>query len=174
MPNQQLSPAELRLGLFARVTAVLYLATGLFFAFLPELSLRIAASGAALPLGPGARLWHVLALSMMAMLAVCSWMAGKAPRERRALLVPVLVSKATSTLAAALFALSWTGDPAGRRTLLSAIATDLPLLLATLWLYQAAAPGVNQLAQPTQRAEEPAKPVQLGLAKAASPSAPPK
>ena len=165
MPNQQLSPAELRLALFARVTGALYLASGLFFAFLPALTLRLAAHGAEVPMGPGARLWHVLALSMMAMLAVCSFLAAQAPRERRYLFVPILVSKALSSTTAAIGVLTWTGESAGRLTLLSAIATDLPLFVVTLWLYRAAAPGVNLLAQPTQRGEEPPKPVKLGLAK---------
>lgn len=173
MAPPPLSPHERRLGTFALATAALYAATGLFFAVLPRLSLRIAAGGEPISFGPGARMWHALSISMMAMLAVCSYFAGRAPRENRRFLVPVIVSKACSTLMAVGGLLTWHAAHAeawaGRRTLWAAISTDLPLLLVTAWLYWKAAPGVSMAAQTPQQPESAGtpKPIQLGIAKPA-------
>ena len=138
MPPPPLSPEERRLGKFALATAALYACSGLFFAVLPHLTLKIAAAWQPIAMGPGARMWHTLSISMMAMLALCSYLAGSAPRENRRFLLPVILSKGISTGMAALTLLTWRASHAeawaGRRTLWSAIGTDLPLLIATAWI----------------------------------------
>jgi hypothetical protein len=166
MPLPPLSADERRLGTFALATAVLYACAGLFFAVLPQLTLTIAASGGALPFGPAARFWQVMAVAMMAMLTLCCWLASRAPRENRRLLLPVMLSKGISTGFAAV-ALLTSSDAAGRRALLSIITSDLPLLLATAWFYWRAAPGVrlDVAVAPREPSAEPAKPVALGLGK---------
>ena len=171
MPPPPLSPAERRLGTFALFSAVLYGLSGLFFAAAPLLTLRIASLGGPISLGPGMRLWHTLAVSMMAMLAFCCYTASKAPRENRAWLQPVLLSKLVSTAMAVLTLLRWHAVSAealsGRRTVFTVIATDFPLFLITAWLYWRAAPGVKLSAAPTVRQQDPdaPKPIALGLAK---------
>ena len=179
MPQPPLSPAERRLGSFALASAVVYGAAGLFFAAFPLLTLKLASQGGPISLGPGARLWHALAVSMMAMLALCCFIAAKAPRENRSFLLPVLLSKLVSTALAALTLLRWTASSAeafsGRRTLFTVIATDFPLFLLTAWLFWQAAPGVRLYSTPTPRPETPdaVKPIALGLAKiGAGPAAP--
>jgi hypothetical protein len=174
MPLPPLSPAERRLGTFAGLSAALYAASGLFFAAFPGLTLTIASQGGPIRLEPGARLWHALSISMMAMLALCCWLASRSPRENRKLLLPVILSKAVSVLMAIAGLLTWKAfSPeafSGRRTLLTTIATDLPLLLATAWFYWRAAPGVILDSRPAAGPPAPdaaSKPVPLGLAKSA-------
>ena len=173
MAPPPLSPHERRLGTFALASAALYAASGLFFAAQPHLTLRIAAAFEPISFGPGARLWHTLSVSMMAMLALCCYLAGRAPRENRRFLLPVILSKAVSTGMAALTLMSWNAWHAeawaGRRTLWTAIGTDFPLLVATAYLFWRAAPGVNaeaQAALPVPDQDAP-KPVTLGIARAA-------
>jgi hypothetical protein len=176
MPPPPLSPDERRLGQFALATAALYTGSGLFFAALPHLTLKLAAFGAPVSMGPGARMWHALSISMMGMLALCSYLAGRAPRENRRFLLPVILSKGISTCMAALTLLSWRASHAeawaGRRTLWSAIATDLPLFVATAYLYWKAAPGVNAISQFSDRSAPPdaPKPVALGIARPPAPA----
>jgi hypothetical protein len=173
MPLPPLSTDERRLGTFALATAVLYTGSGLFFAVFPTWTLRLAALDPHLSMSPGARLWHVLSVSMMAMLALCCWIASRSPRENRRFLLPVILSKAVSTGMAAATLVRWrVYSPeamAGRHTLWTAIGTDFPLFLATAWFYWKAAPGVNFVAQPQPAAESPQqKPVALGIAKVAA------
>jgi hypothetical protein len=177
MPPPPLSVHERRLGTFALATAALYAGSGLFFAVLPGLTLRIAAANQHVDFGPGARLWHTLSISMMAMLAFCCYQAGRAPRENRRFLLVVILSKGVSTGMAALELLFWHAYHAeawaGRRTLWATITTDFPLFLVTAWLYWKAAPGVNaeaQAAAPAPAADAP-KPVALGIARATTPAA---
>ena len=179
MPPPPLSSHERRLGTFALASAALYAASGLFFAVAPHVTLRIAAAGEPIAFGPGARMWHALSISMMAMLSMCCYFAGRAPRENRRFLLPVMLSKGISTAMAALTLLSWNAfHPeawAGRRTLWAAITTDFPLLLATAWLFWKAAPGVNAEAQGSvPAAPEGPKPIALGLSRVGAPhEAPP-
>ncbi len=177
MPLPPLSPDERRLGTFSLASAALYAASGLFFAVLPSLTLRLAASGQPLEFGPGARLWHTLSISMMAMLALCCFLAGRSPRENRRFLVPVLLSKAVSSGMAALSLLTLAAGSAdanaGRRSLLATIGTDFPLLLVTAWFFWKAAPGVSASSPLAARAEPiegGQKPVALGIARAARPA----
>ena len=171
MPPPPLSPAERRLGKLALACAALYGGAGLFFAAFPLLTLQLASQGGPISLGPGARLWHVLSVSMMAMLALCCWQVSKAPRENRAFLLPVLLSKLVSTAMAALTLLRWSAfSPeafSGRRTLFTVIGTDFSLFLVTAWLYWKAAPGVRFEARPAPKPEaaDAPKPIALGLAK---------
>ena len=173
-----LSPAERRLGTFALVSAVLYASAGLFFAAFPLLTLKLASQGGPISLGPGMRLWHTLAVSMMAMLAFCCFRASQAPRMNRAWLQPVMLSKLVSTAMALVTIARWHPVSAealsGRRTVLTVIGTDFPLFLVTAWFYWRAAPGVNLSAEPAPRRQDPdvPKPIALGLAKVAAPTAP--
>jgi hypothetical protein len=155
------------------LSAAVYAAAAIFFAAFPLLTLKIASQGGPITLGPGARLWHALAIAMMAMLALCCLLAGRAPRENRKLLLPVLLSKATSVGIAVLTLARWQSltaeELAGRRTLITVILTDLPLFLATSWFYWTAAPGVHLDAPATQSPPDDApKPITLGLAKPTS------
>jgi len=170
MPLPPLSPQERRLGQFALACAFLYAGAGLFFAAMPRWTLKLAAAGDRLTFQPGARLWHILAISMMAMLALCCWLASRAPRENRAFLLPVMLSKAVSTGVALAMLAAWHPvSPealAGRRTLLTIAGTDFPLLVLTFWIWRSAAPGVHLAAQPVPLPPEPQKPVALGIPKA--------
>lgn len=170
-----LSAAERRLGIFALLSAGVYAAAALFFAAFPLLTLVISSQGGPITLGPGARLWHTLAIAMMAMLALCCLLAARAPRENRKLLLPVLLSKATSVGMAILTLGIWQSltaeELSGRRTLITVILTDLPLFVATAWFYWKSAPGVHLDAQPTQAPPDDApKPIALGIAKPANPA----
>ncbi len=173
MPPPPLSAHERRLGTFALISAVVYAGAGLFFAVLPRLTLKISAAGQRVDFMPGARLWHVLAVSMMAMLALCCALAAQKPRENRRMLLVVLLSKAMSTgMALGSIALWRASSPeahAGVRTLWTVVTTDFPLFLATAYFYWKAAPGIAAEAQPQSVPEEaPAqRPVALGIAKAA-------
>jgi hypothetical protein len=174
MPIPPLSAAERRLGTFALLSAAVYAAAAVFFAAFPLLTLKISSQGGPITLGPGARLWHALAIAMMAMLAFCCLLAARAPRENRKLLLPVLLSKATS-VGMAILTLAWwqsltAEELSGRRTLITVILTDLPLFLATSWFYWKAAPGVHLGTQATQAPPDDApKPITLGIAKPAAP-----
>jgi hypothetical protein len=173
MPPPPLSAHERRLGTFALISAVVYGGAGLFFAVLPRLTLKIAASGQHIDFMPGARLWHALAVSMMAMLTLCCALVAQKPRENRRLLLVVILSKAVSTGMALLsIAFAHASSPeahAGIRTLWTTVTTDFPLFLATAYFYWKAAPGIAAEAQPQSvPQDEPAqRPVALGIAKAA-------
>jgi hypothetical protein len=78
--------------------------------------------------------WTVLAISMMATITVCSLLAARDPVRNRDFAVPVMVSKAVSTLGALI--LLATEQPYGAYLLV--IATDFPLLALTWWFWRAA------------------------------------
>lgn len=171
MPLPKLSAEEKRLGKFAGLCSTLYALAGLFFAAFPGWTFELATLGASPSQpGPEVRFWQVLAVSGMAALSLACALVARAPRERRALLLPVLAAKFTSG-ALALVALLG-GPPGGSsrtasRPLLLLFLADFALLVATLWLYRAAAPGVN-LAPIAQGSPEPqagptsTAPVRLG------------
>jgi len=130
----------MRLAAFARFFAAVYFAGAAFFGVFPELTYQIAALDvAAMPPGPQALFWHVLAVSMMTAVGTACLVVAARPRERRHAILPVAVAKLTSSALAAVHLL---GD--GRsRALAAVLATDLPLFALTLFVYRAAAPGVH-------------------------------
>lgn len=141
---QRLAAEERRLGWFMMGCGVVYLAVGLGFWVFPAFNQQIAGlAGVALGLAERdvlpAPLWTPLAVSMMFTIATCSALAAIDPRRNRVFVLPVLVSKAVSTLCAASLLLAGVGQASA----LGVILTDLPLLLITLWLYVAAVRSVN-------------------------------
>ena len=84
-------------------------------------------------------MWTALGVSMMWMLGVCCLLAGWDPRRNRLLAIPVIVSKAISTLAGLSFVLCGVGQA----SVLTVVLTDLPLFFATVWLYHHAVRSVG-------------------------------
>ena len=164
MPDAPLTPQEKTLQLFCRIFTVVYALGALGFALTPRLTFRLVTLGRA-PIGwtAQASFWNVLACAMMTAIATaCAVVAGR-PRERRHALLPVIVAKITSSGLAALHLLRFAGP--GRMALVVIIATDLPLFVATLLVYRAAAPGVHSA--PAREGPPPpdAPKVQLGVSK---------
>ncbi|HYY51591.1 MAG TPA: hypothetical protein VE755_01910 [Myxococcales bacterium] len=151
MAQPFLTPQEMRLAAFCRVLAGLYFAGGLAFAVLPEWTYRIASAGGDFGLyGPEAAFWNVLAVAMMTGAGTACLVTAARPRERRHALLPVVVAKLTCSGLAAVHLLG-----AGRSRALAAVfMTDLPLLLLTVAVYRAAAPGVHSA--PAREAPPPA------------------
>lgn len=170
MPLPPLSANELRLGRFARWSSVFYAAFGALFLFAPELTFRLATLGGEGGWSASARLWQIYAVAMMASGSVACALVAGAPRERRILLVPVLVTNLASSLVA-LGCLAALGkgsvEAVGARAV---FFTDLPLFLLTAWMYRAASTGANL--GPTLASAPPveptaqAAPVKLGLGSA--------
>ncbi len=163
MPETPLTPQEKNLQVFCRIFTVVYALGALGFAATPRLTFRLVTLGRA-PVGwtAQASFWNVLACAMMTAIATaCAVVAGR-PRERRHALLPVIVAKLTSSGLAALHLIRFEGP--GKLALAVIIATDLPLFIATLLVYRAAAPGVHSApARETPPAEPPK--VQLGVSK---------
>ncbi len=164
MPLPPLAPQEQRLGSFARLCSALYGASALFLLFAPELTFRLATFGAEGAWVPAARLWQIFAVALMASSAVACAIAAGAPRERRIVLVPVLISQLTGSVLGLVFFASLRRTAwVEARGALAILLTDLPLFLLTALLYRAASTGVN-LETLTQAPppREPA-PVKLGV-----------
>jgi hypothetical protein len=136
-----LTPEESRLAAFCRVFAVVYFAAALCFAASPDLTYRIATldPGALTSSGPEAVFWSVLAAAMMAAAGTACLVTAARPRERRHAILPVVVANLTASALAAVHLVG-----AGRsRSLLAVLVTDVPILLLTMAVYRAAAPGVR-------------------------------
>lgn len=163
MPDSPLTPQEKNLQVFCRIFAVVYAFGALGFGLFPRLTFRLVTLDRA-PMGWTAQalFWNVLAVAMMTAIATaCAVTAGR-PRERRHALLPVAVAKITSSGLAAVHLVRFAAP--GRLALAVVIATDLPLFIATLLVYRAAAPGVHSA--PAREAPPPEAPkVQLGVTK---------
>src|SRR5207245_10110816 len=110
------------------------------FALMPRLTFRLVTLDAA-PLGwtPQAVFWNVLAVAMMAAAGTACLVTAARPRERRHAILPVVAANLTSSALAAVHLVG-----AGRsRALLAVLVTDVPILLLTVAVYRAAAPGVH-------------------------------
>ena len=136
---ERLTDAERRFGWFMLICGVVYLLGGIGFWLLPAFNQAIAevitgfaglGTSGALP----APMWLPLGISMMWTIAACALIAGVDPRRNRVFAIPVIVSKGVSTAAAAWFVIRGVGQASA----LAVVITDLPLLIATLWLYRAA------------------------------------
>ncbi|OLC18468.1 MAG: hypothetical protein AUG04_02030 [Deltaproteobacteria bacterium 13_1_20CM_2_69_21] len=164
MPQPSLTPEESRLATFCRLFAVVYFAGALCFAASPELTYRIAAlePTALPPLGPEAAFWNVLAVGMMAAAGTACLVTAARPRERRHAILPVVVANLISSALAAVHLVG-----AGRsRGLMALLVTDVPILLLTVALYRAAAPGVHSAparGEPPEAVESPK--IQLKVSK---------
>lgn len=140
MPQPSISPQEKRLAAFCRFFAVVYLAGAAVFALAPQLTLRVATLGdPAVPPGPDAQFWNVLAVAMMTAVGTACLVTAASPRERRHAVLPVVVAKLTASGMAAAHLIASGRSPA----LVAIVATDLPLCLITLAIYRMAAPGVR-------------------------------
>ena len=164
MPQPSLTPEEKRLAAFCRVFAVVYFAAALGFAASPELTYRIATFDptALASFGPEAAFWNVIAAAMMAAAGTACLVTAARPRERRHAILPVVVANLTSSALAAVHLVG-----AGRsRALLAVLVTDVPILLLTVAVYRAAAPGVHSAParEEPPEAVEPAK-IQLKVSK---------
>ena len=125
-------------------SGVVYLLVGAGFWVLPAFNQRVAGLlGAAFGMSEGealpAALWLPLGVSMMFTIATCALLAAVDPRRNRVFVLPVMVSKAVSTLCAGSLVLFGTGQASA----LGVVLTDLPLFVATLWMYAAAVRSVN-------------------------------
>ena len=141
MPQPALTAEEGRLAAFCRVFAVVYFAGALCFAASPELTYRVVTlDPAVLPsFGPQAAFWNVLAVAMMAAAGTACLVTAARPRERRHAILPVVVANLVASALAAVHLLG-----AGRsRALMALLLADVPVLLFTLAVYRAAAPGVH-------------------------------
>lgn len=164
MADPALSPQERRLAVFCRIFAAVYLFGALGFAATPRLTFRLVTLDA-LPVGwtAQAMFWNVLAVAMMTAIATACALVAPHPRERRHMLLPVVVAKFTSSALAALHLVRFHGP--GARALLAVIATDFPLFVLTLLVYRSAAPGVHSGPAKAAPAQEEVPKVQLGISK---------
>jgi hypothetical protein len=135
------TPAERRLVWLLRGYTALFLVAAVLYLLLPNTALGIAnAVGAWFALPPiplsTERFWLVLAFSMLVVLAFLCWEAQKDVHRGRALVVAVLVCKASSTVCyLALFALEH------QLAYLLGGLTDGALLAAGYVLLRAVAPA---------------------------------
>jgi hypothetical protein len=164
VPQPSLTPEESRLAAFCRVLAVLYFAATVCFAASPELAYRIATLDptALTSFGPETAFWNVLAVAMMAAAGTACLVTAARPRERRHAILPVLAANLTSSGLAALHL----AGPGRSRALLAVLVADVPILLLTLAVYRAAAPGVHSAPareEPPEDAEPPK--IQLNVSK---------
>jgi len=132
-----------------RISAALYAAGGLAFAVSPATSHEDVDALARWALGPGgwepmpptaAHSWTALAVSMMATIAVCAWLAGSNPIRNKDFAVPVMVSKAVSS-AGGLLLLALHARYA---IYLVLFVTDFPLLLLTFLLWRRLPPTATE------------------------------
>lgn len=140
---EQLSSAEVSLRRLMQVWAGLFLFGGLYFLLLPDRLLRdLNATGTLIGLGAieiqaglgSEEFWRVLAVAMMFTIATASWITARDVRHNRAAVIPIVVSKLTSSsLGLAYFALSGAG------AFLSIFLADFPIALLTLYMYRRAA-----------------------------------
>lgn len=164
MPQPSLTPEESRLAAFCRVLAVVYFAATVCFAASPELAYRIATLDptALTSFGPETAFWNVLAAAMMAAAGTACLVTAARPRERRHAILPVLAANLTSSGLAALHL----AGPGRSRALLAVLVADIAILLLTLAVYRAAAPGVHSAPareEPPEDAEPPK--IQLKVSK---------
>lgn len=164
MPQPSLTPEESRLAAFCRVLAVVYFAATVCFAASPELAYRIATLDptALTSFGPETAFWNVLAAAMMAAAGTACLVTAARPRERRHAILPVVAANLTSSGLAALHL----AGPGRSRALLAVLVADVPILLLTLAVYRAAAPGVHSAPareEPPEDAEPPK--IQLKVSK---------
>jgi hypothetical protein len=120
-----------------------YALAGLAFALLPDLPRDLAerfwlglpccSDWRAMAPGQGDP-WLALGVSMMATIATCSWLAGRDPVRLADCALPVVVSKATSSLAG----LSLFVFQAQHPLYVTVATTDLPLCVVTLVLWRRA------------------------------------
>lgn len=128
------------LSLVCRICAVMYAFGALGFAATPSLTFRLVTLDS-VPVGhtPQSVFWNVLAVAMMTTIATACWLTAEKPRERAVLLIPVSVSKITSTLLAAAHLVKFHGP--GAQAVGAIILTDFPLFLLTVWTYRKARPS---------------------------------
>lgn len=140
--QEELTGAENRLRRLMQVWAGLFVFGGFYFLLLPDLLVRdLNATGAFLGLaeieiqgGTGSEeFWRILGLAMMATIAAASWVAARDVRRHRAAIIPIVVSKLTSSaLGLAYFALSGAG------AFLAIFLADFPMALVTIYFYRRA------------------------------------
>jgi len=139
-----LTDEERRFGTFMLATGTIYGLGALSFGFLPALTQRLGGWGGValgLPVGvalPGS-MWLALGVSMMCMLTLCCLMVARDPRANRPFVLPVLLSKAVSTLYAGVLVLLGQAEASA----LGTVATDLPLFVVTFFLARSALRSVN-------------------------------
>ena len=118
---------------FALISGLVYLISGLIFALFPvslvEILVRISGMSRHMVIAPS--FWHPLAVSMMAMLVVCSLFVWQDPEKNRVFFIPIIVSKFTSSFFSVISVLA--GHPT---VLLIIFVVDFPLFLATLLVYR--------------------------------------
>jgi hypothetical protein len=146
------------------VLAVVYFAATVCLAASPELTYRIATLDptAVTSFGPETAFWNVLAAAMMAAAGTACLVTAARPRERRHAILPVVVANLTSSGLAALHL----AGPGRSRALLAVLVAGVPILLLTLAVYRAAAPGVHSAPareEPPEDAEPPK--IQLKVSK---------
>jgi hypothetical protein len=143
MPQPSLSPQERRLAAFCRFSAALYFSGAIGFAAVPWVRAGLETS------------WSVLAAALMTSIASACLVAAGRPRERRHALLPVVIAASTVSLLAAL-----------HRGPGALLASSVPLLLLTLFIYRSAAPGVHSgpaREGPPADAPQPQQKIQLGI-----------
>jgi hypothetical protein len=136
MSDEGLSTEERRLRDLLRLWTLLFAAGTVSFAVHPERTTAVLGilPGPPLPRSED-RFWNALAVSLMATLTTLSALAAADVRRHRRLVMPLLVSKATST---AMFLVRYRGRP--RRTpYLAGALCDGSILVITLRRYLASA-----------------------------------